>query len=113
MKHFIAYILFMFTSVGAIAQVDVKGVVIDDKSKEPLTGASIIMKGADNTIKKFAISDKDGTFFMTVASVAGCRLEISMMGFEKKNITLDNTSFPITIKMTYGAVQLKEVKIKA
>ena len=40
MKHLITYILFMFTSVGAIAHVDVKGVVIDDKSKEPLTGAS-------------------------------------------------------------------------
>ena len=44
MKYLIAYILFVLTSVSAIAQVDVKGVVVDDENKEPLVGASIIIK---------------------------------------------------------------------
>ena len=55
MKYLIAYILFVLTSVSAIAQVDVKGVVVDDENKEPLVGASIIIKDTDNKIKKFAI----------------------------------------------------------
>ena len=52
MKYLIAYILFVLTSVSAIAQVDVKGVVVDDENKEPLVGASIIIKDTDNKIKE-------------------------------------------------------------
>lgn len=113
MKYLIAYILFVLTSVSAIAQVDVKGVVVDDENKEPLVGASIIIKDTDNKIKKFAISDKDGMFLISVPSVDSCRLEVAMMGFEKKYIHLDGVTFPILVTMTYKSVQLKEVAIKA
>lgn len=113
MKYLIAYILFVLTSVSAMAKVEVKGVVIDDENKEPLAGASIIIKGTDNKIKNFVISDKDGMFLMSVSSVDGCRLEVAMMGFEKKSIQLDGVTFPIMVTMTYKSVQLKEVAIKA
>lgn len=112
MKYFIIVIL-LLTPAFAMAEVEVKGVVVNADNKEPLVGASIIIKGEDNMIKKFAISDKTGRFMMTVPSVAGCRLEVSMMGFEKKSILLDNVSLPIRVAMTYKVVQLKEVTIKA
>ena len=113
MRYLVTYILLMLTSIDAVAKVEVLGIVVDGENNEPLVGASIIIRGPNNTIKEYTISDKDGKFQIAASSVEGCQLEVSMMGFEKKSIPLDNVSFPVTISMTYSSVQLKEVTIKA
>ncbi|MDE5877816.1 MAG: hypothetical protein K2H47_10025 [Muribaculaceae bacterium] len=113
MKAFVAYILCLFVMVSAVAQVNVTGTVIDKESNEPLTGASVIVKGADGKIKKYATSKADGGFTMTLPSVTGCRLEVALMSFAKKSVALDSVSFPLTVYMEPGAIQLKEVAVKA
>ena len=113
MNRFITYLIFLFVAVNAVAQVNVSGTVVDKDSKEPLTGASVIVKGADGKIKKYATSKGDGGFAMSLPSVAGCRLEVSMMSFAKKTIPLDSVSFPITVYIEPGTTLLKEVTVKA
>lgn len=113
MLRCIAYILFLIVAVSAVAQVNVSGTVVDKASNEPLTGASVIVKGADGKIKKYATSKGDGSFAMSLPSVSGCRLEVSMMSFAKKTIPLDSVSFPITVYMEPGTTLLKEVTVKA
>ncbi len=56
MNRFITYLIFLFVVVSAVAQVNVSGIVVDKESNEPLTGASVIVKGADDNIKKFVRS---------------------------------------------------------
>ena len=66
--------LSLIVAISAVAQVNVSGTVIDKKSNEPLTGASVIVKGADGKIKKFTSSKANGGFEMSVPSVDGsCR----------------------------------------
>ena len=113
MPRLIAYMLFLIATVSAVAQVNVSGTVVDKDSNEPLTGASVIVKGADGKIKKYATSKGDGGFAMSLPSVAGCRLEVSMMSFAKKTIPLDSVSFPITVQLEPGTTLLKEVTVKA
>lgn len=113
MPRLIAYMLFQIATVSAVAQVNVSGTVVDKDSNEPLTGASVIVKGADGKIKKYATSKGDGGFTMSLPSVTGCRLEVSMMSFAKKTISLDSVSFPITVYMEPGTTLLKEVTVKA
>ncbi|WP_305383978.1 carboxypeptidase-like regulatory domain-containing protein [uncultured Duncaniella sp.] len=96
-----------------MAQVNVSGKVVDKESNEPLTGASVIVKGADGKIKKYATSKGDGGFAMSLPSVTGCRLEVSMMSFAKKTIPLDRVSFPLTVQLEPGTTLLKEVTVKA
>lgn len=96
-----------------MAQVNVSGKVVDKESNEPLTGASVIVKGADGKIKKYATSKGDGGFAMSLPSVTGCRLEVSMMSFAKKTIPLDSVSFPLTVQLEPGTTLLKEVTVKA
>ncbi|WP_290393987.1 carboxypeptidase regulatory-like domain-containing protein, partial [uncultured Duncaniella sp.] len=95
------------------AQTDVTGMVVDKESNEPITGASVIVKGADGKIKKYTTSKSDGGFTMSLPSVAGCRLEVSMMSFAKKTIFLDSVSFPLTVRLEPGSTLLKEVTVKA
>ena len=113
MNRLITYLIFLFVAVGAVAQVNVTGTVVDKESNEPLTGASVIVKGADGKIKKYATSNGDGGFAMSLPSVAGCRLEVSMMSFAKKTIPLDSVSFPLTVFLEPGTTLLKEVTVKA
>ena len=113
MKQFLTYIFCLFVAVSAVAQVDVCGTVIDREANEPLVGASVIVKGADGKIKKFASSKADGGFAMQLPSIKGCRLEVTMMSFAKQSIPLDSVTFPLTVYMEAGTTLLKEVTVKA
>lgn len=113
MNRVITYLIFLFVAVSAEAQVNVSGTVVDKDSNEPLTGASVIVKGADGKIKKYATSKGDGSFAMSLPSVAGCRLEVSMMSFAKQSIPLDSVAFPLNVYLEPGTTLLKEVTVKA
>ena len=113
MRHIIIFLLFMFSITNAVAQINVSGIVVDKVSNEPLTAASVIVKGADGKIKKYSTSKGDGGFAMSLPSVASCRLEVSMMGFAKNTIPLDSVSFPLTVYLEPGTTLLKEVTVKA
>ena len=113
MNRFLAYMLFLIVAISAVAQVNVSGTVVDKESNEPLTGASVIVKGADGKIKKYATSKGDGGFAMSLPSVTGCRLEVSIMSFAKQSILLDSVSFPLTVHLEPGTTLLKEVTVKA
>ena len=54
MKRIITYLIFLIVAVCAVAQVNVSGTVVDKESNEPLTGASVIVKGAEGKIKKYS-----------------------------------------------------------
>ncbi len=113
MKRLIAYLTCLSVIINTMAQVNVSGTVIDRENDEPLVGASVIVKGADGKIKKFASSKSDGGFSMTMPSINGCRLEVTMMSFAKQSIQLDSVDFPVTVYMEPGSIQLKEVAVKA
>lgn len=113
MKYLFSFILLFSLSLIATAQANVSGKVVDRTANEPLAGASVIVKGADGKIKKFASTKADGAFTMQVASVNGCRLEVAMMGFVKQSLPLDGASFPLTVYMEEGTTVLKEVTVKA
>lgn len=113
MKRIITYLLCLSVSACAVAQVSVSGRIVEAESNEPLTGASVIVKGPDGKIKKFSTSKADGAFALSVPSVTGCRLEVTMMSFAKQSVSLDSVSFPLTIQMYPGTTLLKEVTVKA
>lgn len=112
-RLFLYFICLIVASLSVVAQVDVRGKVIDKEANEPLVGASVIIKGADGRIKKFASTKADGAFAMQLPSVSGCRLEVTMMSFAKQSLPLDSVSFPLTVYMEAGTTLLKEVTVKA
>ena len=95
------------------AQVAVGGVVLDGADRAPLPGASVVVKGPDNKIKKFATSNAEGRFSLTVPGVVGCRLEVSLMSYRRQSFPLDSVSLPLTVLMEPGAIELREVAVKA
>ena len=114
MKQGILPILLLFSiSADALADVTVCGKVVDASNDRALSRASIILKGGDGKIKKFSTSGSDGKFSMSVPSVNGCTLEVSVMGFARRIFQTDTLTFPITVYMEPGQTLLKEVTVKA
>ena len=113
MRNLLLIILYLIGAVSLMAQVNVSGMVIDKEINEPVVGASAIIKGADNKIKKFASTKANGSFAISVPSVSDCRLEVTMMGYAKQTIPLDSVTLPITVYLEPGTTELKEVVVKA
>ncbi len=113
MKHILSYLLYFTFALSAAGQVDVCGTVLEKDGKEPLAGASVIIRDKDGKIKKYAVSKQDGAFEMSVPTLAGARLEVSMMSFAKQSVALDSVSFPLTVYMEPGTTILKEVTVKS
>lgn len=113
MTRLLTSLICLLTATILFAQINVRGTVVDRETDEPVVGASVIVKGADGKIKKFASSKADGSFAMTMPSVSGCRLEVTMMSFARQSMPLDNVEFPLTVKMEPGTTLLKEVTVKA
>lgn len=97
----------------AAAQVAVGGVVLDAADRSPLPGASVVIKGPDNKIKKFATSNAEGRFSLAMPEAKGCRLVVSMMGYLQQTLLLDSVPPPLTVLLEPGAIELKEVAVKA
>ncbi len=113
LPRIIILIMSFFVAIAAMAQLGISGKVVDNATDESLTGASVIVKGADGKIKKFATTKSDGSFEISLPSIDGCRLEVSMMSFAKQVIPLDSVSFPLTVRLEAGKTILKEVTVKA
>ena len=113
MTRLLTSLICLLTATTIFAQINVRGTVVDRETDEPVVGASVIVKGADGKIKKFASSKADGSFAMTMPSVSGCRLEVTMMSYFRQSMPLDNVEFPLIVRMEPGTTLLKEVTVKA
>nr|MBI1229447.1 SusC/RagA family TonB-linked outer membrane protein [Cytophagales bacterium] len=84
----------------------VAGTVLDENS-DPIPGASVLIKGTT----KGAATDLDGQFSLTLTAEENV-LEISFIGYNKKEITVGNQS-SITISLVPDAQALSEVVVTA
>ncbi len=113
MKRLYNIFLFAMVAMTCAAQVNVSGVVVEDVSKDPLPGASVILRNSEGKIKKFATTDAYGKFSLSSPDIKGYTLDVSMMSFAKQSVKLDSVTLPVTIVMEAAATMLKEVAVKA
>lgn len=113
MNRLLFILAFMIAALTSVAQVNVSGVIVEDGSNEPLTGASVILRNAEGKIKKYATSDANGKFAISTPEIKGYTLDVSMMSFAKQTVRLDSVQLPVTIVMKPSATMLKEVAVKA
>ncbi|MGB3152110.1 MAG: TonB-dependent receptor [Maribacter sp.] len=86
------------------AQTQITGVVLDE-TNGPLPGASVLEKGTTNGV----VSDFDGNFTISVSNV-NATLVISYIGYETKEISLDDST-NYTIQLNESSTGLDEVVV--
>jgi hypothetical protein len=113
MSRLIFILAFVWAALTGVAQVNVSGVIVEEGTNEPLTGASVILRNSQGKIKKYATSDANGKFSISTPDIKGYTLDVSMMSFAKQTVKLDSIQLPVTIVMEASATMLKEVAVKA
>lgn len=99
---------FLWGSVGwAWAQYTVTGTVTDERTGEPLIGASILLQGTTTG----TITDLDGGFSITIPTNEGTRLIFSSIGYLTQNVDVAPGVSILNIQLKQDATNLEEVVV--
>jgi TonB-linked SusC/RagA family outer membrane protein len=97
---------FMWLSVGwAWAQYTVSGNVSDERTGEPLIGASIILKGTTSG----AITDLDGNYTLNLPGSDQREVVFSSIGYLSQTITVSPSMSTLNVQLKQDATNLEEV----
>ncbi len=77
----------LLISTSGYAQADLRGVVLDKRTSEPIIGASVIERQTTNGV----ISDVDGTFSIQTKKTFPVVLTISFIGYQSMEVTVNNS----------------------
>ncbi|MDR0419527.1 MAG: carboxypeptidase-like regulatory domain-containing protein, partial [Prevotellaceae bacterium] len=107
--------LVFFTAITYAA--DLRGTVVENRSKEPLIAATIlVINEKDTTSMRHVSTDNDGAFIMRNLSAGSYKVSINYLGYSKveKRLSISNKDIDMgTIQMRRDAVELDAVQIKA
>lgn len=108
-KNLLMVLVFCLSSLSLFAQnARVTGVVLDDKSKEPVIGASIIQRGTADGKINGTVTDVDGKFVLTLPE--NSFIEVSYVGYENKSVQLGKET-EITVYMKESNTLLDQVVV--
>lgn len=108
----ILLLISMFFSYNCFAQKHVSGRIIDEKTKEPVAGAFVLLSH-EGTVLANCLSDSEGTFYVDAGnSTENLTLSISILGFSPLEMKLDRTD-NLLIKLKEQKLSLKASRIKA
>ncbi|HEU4788657.1 MAG TPA: SusC/RagA family TonB-linked outer membrane protein [Flavobacterium sp.] len=90
-----------------LIQSNLEGIVIDAVTKEPVTGASVNIKGTTHDV----VTDAEGKFHFQTGQKLPYTLIVSYLGYKKKEITVNENS--VTIDISEEQNVLSEVVVTA
>jgi len=110
MKHLIILITILLsgTTIGAIhAQSVIKGYVIDEKTGEPITGATLVEKNTTNG----TLTGINGEFSFKLQGQLPATLQVSFVGYRSKEAIVSSANKSIQVLLSEDAQLLNEVVV--
>ena len=104
-KFSMAILLLLVTTGWSLAQYTVSGTVRDDRSGEPLIGATILVR---NTTQG-SVTDLDGRFTISISGNANAVLVVSSLGYVSQSVPVNENTGSITVSLRQDATNLEEV----
>jgi outer membrane receptor protein involved in Fe transport len=103
---FLIFVL-LFGVLSLFAQNVIKGEILDGSSKEPLIGASVLIKGtSDGTVTDF-----DGSFEIRAKSALPVTIIISYTGYEEKEVEITNVNQKLSIGLNETVLTTASVEV--
>ncbi len=104
---FYALALWVLSAGWAVAQTTVSGTVTDERTGEPLIGATVLIKGTTTG----TITDIDGKFSLAVPNPEQSELVISSIGYLSFSVDLSSGISVINAALKQDATNLEEVVV--
>jgi TonB-linked SusC/RagA family outer membrane protein len=100
--------LLLFTSSGFInAQTLIKGHVVDERTKEPIIGAIVLIKSTTTG----ASTDVKGEFEIKASKKLPLTLSVSLVGYRTQEIDVYDTEEPVYVTLSEDLNRLNEVVV--
>lgn len=112
LKSFFTFLLLLMGSVAFAQTGNIKGIILDSKSKEAIIGASVILKGSTPPLG--SPTDVDGKFEITNISTGKHILQISYVSYKSHEIEVTvypNQTVLIETTLEEDVASLQEVRI--
>lgn len=107
-KHiYVFLVLLMLSTFGLYSQTIIRGNVIDEKTKEPIIGASVALKATTNG----TLTDAHGGFSLQVTKALPATLSISLVGYKSQDIDVYDAEEPIILSLKEDFNFLDEVVV--
>ena len=103
---FLSLVFFTFSSTAQSNNVLLVGKVVDDRTKEPLGGAVVHIKGTTHHV----VADEEGAFTFITGQKIPVVYEVSHVGYETREITVNDYK-PVDIRLKPGNAQLSDVVV--
>ncbi|AEV97748.1 SusC/RagA family protein [Niastella koreensis] len=103
---FLSLLFSTFLSIAQNNNVQLIGKVVDDRTKEPLVGAVVHIKGTTHHV----VADEEGAFTFITGQKVPVVYEVSHVGYETREITVSDYK-PIDIRLKQGNAQLSDVVV--
>lgn len=100
--------IIIFLLMTNICFSQVSGIVVDNKTNQPLEGVAIILKPHN----KWTITKKDGSFNINIEKFP-ITLEFSFLGKKKEFLTLEQSTDDLKIKLKTDDLKIDEVVVTA
>jgi outer membrane receptor for ferrienterochelin and colicin len=101
-------LIILLCVVNTIAQTIIQGSVTDAKTNEKLIGVSVLIKGSAKGVQ----TDYDGQFILKTTNNLPLTLVIKYLGFETKEININDSKTKLTVKLSKSERALKEVSVR-
>ncbi|MGV3560829.1 outer membrane beta-barrel protein [Larkinella arboricola] len=118
MRPLLSLLLLLVGFTAAVAQSQVRGVVVDSATRKPLMEATVsLLSARDSSVVTFMITNGDGAFAFSKVAVGTYRILISYVGYRSQSkrisVTADKPTLDAgTFELTAQAVNLNEVIVK-
>ena len=102
------FILFITSPNQLLAQVVVRGTVIDANSGDPLINATVVIKGSTEG----TVTDFDGKFSLETRQSVPMVLQVSYIGYSEQEVTVSDPRTALKIQLLEDAVTISTVEVK-
>jgi TonB-linked SusC/RagA family outer membrane protein len=106
-NSYIFLVLFVCPLMAVHAQTTLRGYVFDEKTKEPLAGATVVEQSTTNG----SSADMNGRFSLNVSGKFPLTLSVRLMGYKEQDVIIENPDDSINIYLSEDSYDLNEVVI--
>lgn len=94
---------------AGLAQLPVKGIVVDGKTNQPIEGAVVTLVHNNATV----ITDVTGGFMYREKNIIGDTLRVTSIGYAEQTFALANFNQPLILSLTQQQSTLKDVTVSS
>ena len=111
MKRFLLFIAAVMTALASMAQLHVKGKVIESDSQEPVAQTTVKLLKTDSTLAAGVLTKLDGSFSVKAPKAGTYIIQVTCVGFKaytkRVNVQADKDAKLGTISLQPDAIMLK------